>query len=202
MIYYICNLIKGMVNISGLKLSESPSWKGEKIVSSHGYVKIKMPEHPFSDANGWVYEHRIVMERKIGRYLLPEEIVHHKNEIKTDNSPDNLALAANIAEHKFFHRESSSNKRKPNESNTLVSCACGCGAKFLKYDSGNRPRKYLFGGHAKRGKLSYDPNETILCACGCGTLLKRFDSSVRERKYISGHYSRNKAIITRGNNHV
>jgi hypothetical protein len=42
--------------------------------------------------DGWVLEHRRVMAEKLGRPLLPDEIPHHKNGVRTDNSPANLEL--------------------------------------------------------------------------------------------------------------
>ncbi|GAH41094.1 unnamed protein product, partial [marine sediment metagenome] len=67
-------------------------WEGGKIINSGGYVLIWKPDHPFSNKQGYVYEHRLVMEKMLGRYLKPKEIPHHKNEICDDNRPDNLQL--------------------------------------------------------------------------------------------------------------
>jgi hypothetical protein len=89
----------------------NPKWKGGKIIS-RGYVFIYMPEHPFAN-ECYIPEHRFVMEQMIGRYLKPEERVHHKgieypiNSIKNkqDNRPENLQLFKNVWEHCKYHKK-------------------------------------------------------------------------------------------------
>lgn len=43
------------------------------------------------------------MEMVIGRYLTTVEVVHHEDDNAGNNSPDNLKLFANNAEHKKYH---------------------------------------------------------------------------------------------------
>jgi hypothetical protein len=59
---------------------------------SDGYVLVYLPEHPTAPKTGYVYEHRVVVEAALGRYLRTDEIVHHLNEDRTDNRPENLEV--------------------------------------------------------------------------------------------------------------
>lgn len=81
------------------KMEANGFWKGGKIVDWNGYVLVKMNDHPDANHIGYVREHRLVMQEKIGRPLLPGEVVHHRDEDPSNNSPDNLRLYASNAEH-------------------------------------------------------------------------------------------------------
>ena len=64
-----------------------------------GYVTLRMPGHHLADAQGYVREHRLVMEQKLGRRLEPGEVVHHIDEDRTNNAPENLELFTSNGEH-------------------------------------------------------------------------------------------------------
>ena len=68
------------------------AWKGGRLKTTKGYIDIYIPGHPHARGGKYVLEHRLVMEKKLGRYLERYEIVHHKNGIKDDNRLRNLEL--------------------------------------------------------------------------------------------------------------
>lgn len=73
-------------------------WKGGRILVG-GYFYIYAPEHPNCTKGRYVAEHRLVMEKKIGRHLLKKEVVHHIDGIRGNNEPENLFLFRSNADH-------------------------------------------------------------------------------------------------------
>lgn len=197
------------------------NWRGGRVKTEHGYILLRVGmEHHLSDCRGYAYEHRVMAERKIGRRLKEEEQVHHINGKKDDNRIENLEVYGSTAEHRVVHRKNQENNlRLPGEPNPVVSCLCGCGKEFLKYDSAGRPRKYVSshnsrtlppkfcacgcgkklstrkaeyttGHRPSKTKQRKESGEIIKCACGCGGSFRKYDKYGRSRCFISGHNGR------------
>ena len=84
------------------KGSANPSWNGGTTVerkNGYEYILTHAPDHPHANRHGYVREHRLVMERHLGRFLDPREVVHHKNNDVQDNRVENLELFASNGEH-------------------------------------------------------------------------------------------------------
>ncbi len=78
-----------------------PEWiDGRRLSRKDGYVWIFVPLHPHaSRGSSSVFEHRLLMEVLLGRYLTLEEVVHHRDEYPAHNWPENLRLYASNADH-------------------------------------------------------------------------------------------------------
>lgn len=162
--------------MTGSPGAANPNWKGGRTVTKAGYVLIKMPAHPAADVRGYVYEHRLVMERQLGRLLTPGERVRHTDEQPGNNEPSNLILVP------------------PLNRTATTTCACGCSTVMTVLDNAGRKRRFVSGHNAQRGTregarpksetaAGLDPEwreETLadfggLCAYGCGRPAAEWD---------------------------
>ena len=75
-------------------------WKGGRFLHQGKYWLVLRPDHPHADRHGYVREHRLVMEKQLGRFLRPGEVVHHRDGNGQNNAPENLELFASNGEHK------------------------------------------------------------------------------------------------------
>lgn len=84
------------------KREKSCWWRGGIRFTAKGYKQIKQPDHPRADRNGYVMEHIVIWE-KINNQRVPEGyVIHHINQNKEDNRPENLKILTN-AEHTALH---------------------------------------------------------------------------------------------------
>ena len=86
-------------------------WNAGKILSSHGYVKVRVGRcHALADPNGYAYEHLIVWVGAGNKTPSKDELIHHKNGDKTDNQLENLELKKRDA-HNADHNAERFNRR-------------------------------------------------------------------------------------------
>lgn len=90
----------GLARLPGKARPEKNAfWRGGRTVDRRGYVLVKAPGHPAATKGGYVREHRLVVERTLGRYLTRTEVVHHVDGDPGNNDPANLQLYATNGAH-------------------------------------------------------------------------------------------------------
>lgn len=100
-------------------------WNIKKLVSKGGYVYALVPEHPKATKNGYVLEHRIVMENILNRPLLDNEDIHHIDGNGRNNNPNNLEIKKR-GDHQRFHMH----QRFPNGQAKIHLICANCGKEF------------------------------------------------------------------------
>jgi len=82
------------------------NWKGGRHVGGNGYIRVRCPDHPRAKCGeGYVYEHILIMEKHLGRYLKKGEQVHHIDFNKKNNVLSNLMLFPSPSAHMKYHAE-------------------------------------------------------------------------------------------------
>ncbi|MFN8050775.1 MAG: HNH endonuclease [Acidimicrobiales bacterium] len=72
---------------------QNGNWRGGTTYHKSGYVMRRARGHPRArDKSPYVFEHVLVMEASLGRFLHADESVHHLNGVKDDNRLENLEL--------------------------------------------------------------------------------------------------------------
>ncbi|MCE5211876.1 MAG: hypothetical protein LLG40_10015 [Deltaproteobacteria bacterium] len=76
---------------------------GVGMMKQKGYIYLLRKGHPRANKDGYVKRANIVWEEATGHMIVPPEVLHHKNEIKTDDSLGNLQLCKDKSEHNLVH---------------------------------------------------------------------------------------------------
>lgn len=86
---------------------------GHTFQNKGGYVMEYCPDHPSCNRRGHVPQHRLVMEKHLGRFLNGQEVVHHINRDRTDNRLENLELFADHVTHMMVAHKDETKRYNP-----------------------------------------------------------------------------------------
>ena len=139
-----------MQNINDTQQNGAFLWNIRKVVNKGEYQYAVVPEHPNKIKHGYVLLHRVLLENHLGRLLNSNEIVHHVNENKRDNSIENLQIM-NSSQHARLHMQK--------KGKTMLSLQCPlCGSIFSREKRlthiGNKRGKYTCCAKSCKGKLN------------------------------------------------
>lgn len=145
-------------------------WNGGRSTNKAGYILVMDKDHHHADKRGYVLEHVAVMSSAIGNAIPKGMVVHHLNEIKTDNRIENLVLMDANA-HLALHAELRKREAKP--------CKA-CGTIFVPTYKAHVYCSRTCGGQGRKRKQIpcvvcgtdfWSPNNKhVCCSRRCGAI--------------------------------
>lgn len=149
------NQVEANISCVPRSYQQGKRWGLRRSREHNGYIEDWCPVR-----ERYVYQHRLVIEREIGRFLERRERVHHKNGNTTDNRRSNLAHCADQAEHIAHHLAEGTwtgkGKPRPSMQKPKVPCAW-CGQLF-------KPTRRTNGAG--------EQVDVRCCSLSCGQLLR------------------------------
>lgn len=88
---------------AGNRGEKNASWSGGRHQDQHGYIKVLLPDHPRADGCGYVFEHIVIAETALGKFIPEQHPIHHVNERPPDNAKTNLVICEDKIYHKLLH---------------------------------------------------------------------------------------------------
>lgn len=123
------------------------------------YQYVISPDHPLANKSGKVYYHRYIKSLFIGRYVKHDEHVHHIDENKSNNNPENLQLVDPIT-HTRIHIAERLNLESIDDFKYKIPMKCQ---------------------HCSKEFTGYRDNESKFCSLECASnSRKKFDPSKEE----------------------
>ena len=130
-----------------------------------GYQYVLAKGHPFATSRGYVLEHRLVMEKSLGRLLNPDEVVHHINGDRTDNRLENLQLFKSKAAHRNHHADSTEYYLDQYADYIVMRYAAGVGASIIAHEI-NSHKSCVLKWMKKKGIKRRNPKKRVFCKDG------------------------------------
>ena len=85
---------------------------GHSKIRTDGYISLYYPSHPDSSRDGYIMEHRYIMEQHFGRRLGNDEVVHHINGKRKDNRLENMVIMTPSAHMSYHATQRHTEKRR------------------------------------------------------------------------------------------
>lgn len=108
--------ISRTISEAAKRMEKSPNWKGGISFGNNGYRVTTTSS--MGGKRHREYEHRLIVEKALGRKLKHKEIVHHINGVNSDNRNCNLLVCSNEY-HKWLHERMSAFYMKEHFQNTI-----------------------------------------------------------------------------------